>query len=133
MQTPNFNLDEVKLLVDEWRKGKPRGWFSAISCSIDYVIYIFECTHAAAQSIIFDGILKLETENFSRRVLVWDSVTDEYGLESYLGFNWYIKFLVDDGVLEQISFHPCEKDMTLANGRTIKASIKPNELPSWRK
>ncbi len=133
MQSPKFDLAEVKLLVQECLKGKYCGWFSATSCSVDYVIHIFECTHAFAESIIFDGILKLETGDFCRRVSMWDSVADEYGLESYLGHNWYIKFLVEDGMIEQISFYPCEKDMMLANGRTIHASIRHDALPSWRK
>ena len=124
MQSPKFDLADVKLLVREWMGGKHCGWFSATTCSVDYVIHIFECTQTVAESIIFDGILKLETEDFSRRVSMWDSVADEYGLESYLGHNWYIKFLVEDGTLEQISFHPCEKDMMLANGRTTQASVR---------
>ena len=133
MQSPKFDLADVKFLVQEWLGGKHSGWFSATSCSVDYVIHIFECTQAVAESIIFEGILKLETGDFSRRISIWDSVADEYGLESYLGHNWYIKFLVEEGILEQISFHPCEKHMMLANGRTIEPSIRKGDLPPWRK
>jgi len=133
VQTPKFDLDQVKQLAGEWMGGKHCGWFSATSCSVDYVIHVFECTQTEAEVIILDGILKLENADFSRRVSMWDSVADEYAIESYLGYNWYVKFMVEDGDLEQISFHPCEKDMTLANGRTITASIEYDDLPSWRK
>jgi hypothetical protein len=44
-----------------------------------------------------------------------------------------VKFMIEDGDLEQISFHPCEKDMTLANGRTIIASLNNAALPPWRR
>ena len=60
------------------------------------------------------------------------SICDEYGLEGYLGYNWYVKFTIEESELDQISFHPCEKDMTLANGRTLTSSINRDELPSWR-
>jgi len=60
-------------------------------------------------------------------------MADEYGLESYLEHNWYIKFMLEDGELEQISFHPCENNMRLENGRVITASIGCNDMPSWRK
>ena len=63
---------------------------------------------------------------------MWESICDEYGLEGYLGYNWYVKFTIEESELEQISFHPCEKDMTLANGRTLTSSINRDELPSWR-
>lgn len=133
MQTPKFDLDQVKQLAREWMGGKHCGWFSATSCSVDYVIHVFECTQNEAEAIILDGILKLENADFSRRISMWDSVADEYAIEGYLGYNWYVKFMVEEGDLEQISFHPCEKDMTLANGRTITASIEYDDLPSWRK
>ena len=133
MQIPKFNLDEVKQLARDWLGGKQGGWFSASTCSVDYVIHVFECTQVEAESIILDGILKLKILDFSRRISMWDSIADEYGLEAYLGYNWYVKFMIEDGELEQISFHPCEKDMTLANSRTITASLSAEDLPSWRK
>jgi hypothetical protein len=133
VQSPKFDLEEVKQLAREWMGGKHCGWFSAATCSVDYVIHVFECTQVEAEAIILDGILKLESGDFSRRIAMWGSVADEYGLESYLGYNWYIKFMVEDGELDQISFHPCEQDMSLANGRTITVSIVYDDLPSWRK
>lgn len=132
MQSPKFNLDEVKQLARDWSEGKYCGWFSAPSCSVDYVIHVFACTQAEAETIILNGILRLDHKDFSRRISMWGSVADEYALEGYCRNNWYIKFMVEDSVLEQISFHPCEKNMTLADGRTVTASIKQSELPPWR-
>lgn len=134
MQTPKFDLDNVKKCIVDWRDGKESGWFSATSCSTDYVIHIFECNQLEAENIIFAGILKLEESNFSQRVSLWGEVADEYGLESYLGHNWYIKFMIgNEGDLEEISFHPCEKDMTLASGKNLTTSISEDNLPRWRK
>lgn len=133
MQNSKFNLDDVKRLAGDWLTGKQCGWFSAPSCSIDYLIHIYECTQVEAESIILRGILKLQNEDFNRRISMWGKVADEYGLEGYLTYNWYVKFMIEDGDLEQISFHPCEKDMTLANGRTITASLNNGALPPWRR
>jgi hypothetical protein len=128
-----YDLGIVKKLVREWMDGEDKGWFSAPSCSVDYVIHVFECTQVEAEETILVGILMLESSNFIRRIYVWGSVADEYGLQSYLGHNWYIKFVVEDGELEQISFHPSEKEMRLANGRAIRPSIRSDEMPPWRK
>lgn len=133
MQGSKFDLDKVKQLVRDCMEGKDCVWFSAPSCSVDYLIHIFECTQVEAGSIILNGLLKLETRDFSRRVSMWSRIADQYGLESYLGHNWYIKFMLEDGELEQISFHPCENNMLLENGRVITASIGSNDMPSWRK
>ncbi len=133
MQNSKFNLDDVKRLAGDWLTGKQCGWFSATSCSIDYLIHIYECTQVEAETIILRGILKLQNEDFNRRISMWGKVADEYGLEGYLTYNWYVKFMIEDGDLEQISFHPCEKDMTLANGRTITASLNNGALPPWRR
>lgn len=120
-------------MAGDWLTGKQCGWFSAPSCSIDYLIHIYECTQVEAETIILRGILKLQNEDFNRRISMWGKVADEYGLEGYLTYNWYVKFMIEDGDLEQISFHPCEKDMTLANGRTITASLNNGALPPWRR
>lgn len=134
MQTPKFDLEEVKRCIVGWRDGKELGWFSATPCSTDYVIHIFECDQLEAENIIFDGILKLEESNFSQRVSLWGDIADEYGLGNYLGHNWYVKFMLgSDGDLEEISFHPCERDMALASGKNLTASISEEDLPQWRK
>lgn len=131
-----FELDTVQQKVSSWKGGnKNAGWFSMPNCSVDYVIHIFECSQAEAEEIIFDGLLRLEEDDFCRSIVIFDSeLADEYGLENYLGHNWYIKFMIgSDGELEELSFHPCERDMKLENGRTLNISINEIDLPSWRK
>jgi hypothetical protein len=59
-------------------------------------------------------------------VLRWGDLADEYGLESYLGHNWYVKFSVeDDGgqrIVNELSFHPVEHALKLADGRMLPVS-----------
>lgn len=101
MSGPKFDLSEVHRLVNDWKAGKETGWFSATSASIDYVAFVFSCRDTEAEKIVLEAILKLEPSDFSRRILQWDvDVADLYGLEGFLGYDWYIKFLIDDGVLE---------------------------------
>lgn len=123
-----FDLGEVKKLILSYRRGESNAlWFSARTRSIDSVINVFSCNETAAESIILDGLMTLESADFCRSHLQWESIVDEYGLENYLGFNWYIKFTLDDeeGIksLEQISFHPLEKEMKLADGRNLKVNF----------
>lgn len=133
MQTSKFNLEDVKRLVTDSILNKESVWFSATSCSTDYVIHMFKCSESKAMDIILNGILKLVKNNFCQRVLIWDDIADEYGLENYLGYHWYIKFMIgSDYQLEEISFHPCEKDMKLANGKILRRSISGGSLPPWR-
>jgi hypothetical protein len=132
VQVPKFNLEHVKKLVQMWMDGRPSGWFSSTRSSVDYVIHVFECTQVEAEQLILTGMLQLELADFCRQILIWGATTDEYGLENYLGHNWYVKFMVETDELAQISFHPCVKIMTLANGKTMVASIDENDRPSWR-
>jgi len=106
--------------------------FNSPSRSIFEVIKFFDqkqkpCSNVEAMEYIFEGILSLNENCFSRRILQWDIVADEYGLQ-FEGENWYVKFLIDkddDGeFLEEISFHPLEKEMTLANGKKLKGGKK---------
>lgn len=133
--TGKYDLRIVKQKILAWRNGAiDSGWFSAPKCSVEYVVFILQCDFQEAQNIIFDGILKLDNTDFAKSVVVWGDVADEYGLENYLGHNWYVKFLIDsDGVLDDISFHPCERDMNLADGRTLISTIEIANKPNWRK
>ncbi len=134
MQNPHFELAEIQRLAAEWKIEKKSGWFSAPSCSTDYVIHVFQCSEIEAVEIILEGISMLKLEDFQASVMVWDDVADEYGLCSYLGRNWYVKLRIDDdNVLNEISFHPCEKDMQLPSGRILTVSIAKEDLPPWRK
>lgn len=131
---PKYDLDSVKLIVQSWRDGLNVGWFSAPSCSIDYIIYAFGTDNESAMKIVLDGLLALKPRLFSHRVVQWGDVADVYGLPNYLGHNWYVKFMIDDdGGLEQISFHPCEKDLRLENGEQLDCTIDESSMPPWRR
>ena len=119
-----FSLDLVKKLIIQYRSGDNTAlWFSARSRSLDCVINVFLCSEVEAESRILDGILQLKKSDFHRSNIQWDLIVDEYGLENYLGYNWYVKFTVDNQngleTLEQISFHLLEKKMRLADGREL--------------
>ena len=134
MQSPQFDLDMVKAAVKSWLADENPGWFSAPRSSVDYVIHVFACDNTSAERMILEGLLQLEKHHFSQRVSMWDGVADEYGLEDYLEHNWYINFMIEaDGSLEEISFHPCEKDMTLANGKVLSRTIESSVIPAWGK
>jgi hypothetical protein len=81
-----------------------------------------------AETKILDGLLKLKESDFCRSNMQWNTVVDEYGLENYFGINWYIKFTIEHEsgveILEQISFHPLEKKMRLADGRELTVTLK---------
>lgn len=120
-----YSLQELKDLVVEYRSGNGEAlWFSARSRSLDCVVRVLSCTEVAAECTILDGLVRLKDSDFCRSRLQWDDVVDEYGLENYCGQNWYIKFMIcqdDTKSIEQISFHPLEKDMILANGKILRA------------
>ena len=131
-----YALGEIKQLVEARLKGDETIWFSARSASIDYVIKVLVVTELEAESIILNGILKLGDNDFHRRVLMvnWaNEIADEYGLEGYHGHNWYIKLLVEDEangrVVNEISFHPTEDEMRLANGRVLQVTMNEQQVP----
>ena len=131
-----YALGEIKPLVEARLKGDETIWFSARSASIDYVIKVLVVTELEAESIILNGILKLGDNDFHRRVLMvnWaNEIADEYGLEGYHGHNWYIKLLVEDEangrVVNEISFHPTEDEMRLANGRVLQVTMNEQQVP----
>lgn len=123
-----YSLAVVKQLVDQYKQGNNTAlWFSARSRSLDAVVKVLSCNDVDAETTILDGLLKLKDSDFCRSNMQWNTFVDEYGLENYLGINWYIKFTIEqNGVetLEQISFHPLEKNMRLADGRQLTATLK---------
>ena len=127
-----FDLEEVKRLITLYWKGNSSTlWFSARSRSIDSVIKVLLCNETEAEKTILDGLMKLKNTDFCRSKMQWDTIVDEYGLEDYHDLNWYIKFSIchDDGqnTLEQISFHPLEKEMRLIDERNLKVTSKNRE------
>lgn len=76
-------------------------------------------TEDEVEAFILRGIKTLTDAHFIQRVLQWDDpkcVADVYGI-IFEGCPWYVKFLIDEeGILEPISFHPPEKDLTTSGG-----------------
>lgn len=134
-QTAKYPLDDVKALVEEYLAGNRRAAvFSAPPSSVKRVARVFVCDEGEAAKLIMRGILKLDDESFSRAFVQWEMVVDEYGLESFMGHNWYVKLAIveEDGgrVLDEISFHPLDKPMKVADGRVLGvtwAADKPNK------
>lgn len=94
--------------------------------SIHYTARVLKCTGTEAITHIISGLLKLKEVDFARTVMVFGEPKDEYGLEEYLEHNWYIKFSIseEDGeiFLDELSFHPNEQSLKLADGRILPAT-----------
>jgi hypothetical protein len=125
-QTPKYDLSTVQLLVH--RNVPDTIWFSAPSRSVDEVVRVYRTsatpknpTEAAA--FILQGLLALTGGNFVERLMQWGTVADVYGLV-FDGRPWYVKFVFEDGVLEEISFHPPQRPMTTITGLVIPAEEK---------
>ncbi len=121
-QTPKFDLEEVKKLVDDCE-------FTVPDKSINAVIAVFKdilgCPKSNVEAEVFikNELVKLERKNFAQRSMVFGSVVaDVYG-KVIDGEPWYIKFLIEsddeDIWLEELSFHPPDKPLMLQNGDKI--------------
>ncbi len=76
-------------------------------------------SYEEAMQFILSGIQVLSPSDFVERVLQWGAtVADVYGL-IFDSRTWYVKFIFENGVLEQISFHPPEKPMKTVKGKTV--------------
>lgn len=100
-------------------------WFSAPSRSYRSVVNVFAKTRSPktpeqATAFILAGIKTLTENHFVQTVLQWGSGADVYGL-IYEGYPWYIKFMIDDDGLQEISFHIAEKEMVTVGGIKIPA------------
>lgn len=114
-------------LIQQFLDGNENAiWFSCPSRSVNYTARVLECTGNEAVTHIVDGLLKLKEADFVRTVVVFDEPKDEYGLENHQGHNWYIKFSIseEDGetFLDELSFHPNEHPLKLANGKVLPAT-----------
>ena len=121
-------LNEVKRLVKAFLdKRDCTVWFSAASRSIDPVVAIYP--HFSTQEAtdwILRAILNLSEGDFCSSTLQWGDpnlVADIYGL-IYDGKSWFVKFLIENDCLEEISFHPPEKTLTTVSGKQIPG-VKP--------
>ena len=74
-----------------------------------------------AVRFILNGILTITENDFCFSNLQWNDpklVADVYGI-IYDGRSWFVKFLIENGCLEEISFHPPEKPMKTIGGKFI--------------
>lgn len=127
-----YDLLEVKKIADECICGRKGAiYFSARTRSINSVSATLSCTFDEAKEFIIRGFIRLQPNDFSESVLLWGNVVDVYGLQCYLGHNWYVKFaIVEEGygrIIDQISFHPVEKDLHLLDGRVLKPLFDDDE------
>lgn len=132
-----YDLTEVQKLVENRLRGGDGVDFVGRSNSIDYVIHVMICDERDAEEYILKGLLRLTNSDFRNQTYQWGEVMDEYGLQNYLGHNWYIKFYVEDTngqrVVNDVSFHPTEDTLKLQDGRVLSRSIEESKLPEWRK
>ncbi len=135
MSGPKFDLTEVKALAHDYLEagkaldGQATIRFTAPRRSTEAVVAVFQCSPNSANRKIAMGLLGLEEKDFLRRTWQWNDVFDEYGLENFEGHNWYIKYCVvkeDSKYIEEVSFHPLEKEMVLPDGRVLKITYGPS-------
>ncbi len=131
-QKPLFPLTTVKELVDKC-------YFSAPTKSSHAVITVkrhngIKWQQHEAEHWIREQLKALCDDDFYKRTPQWAiEFADVYGKEID-GESWFIKFLIKDGELESISFHPAEEEMILQTGMKIKAGnfIYEKESKVWR-
>ncbi|MGK5084298.1 hypothetical protein WDW37_13460 [Bdellovibrionota bacterium FG-1] len=117
---PRYSLHDVFALIDSGNY-----WFSAPSRSYRSVVAVFAKTKThktpiEAAAFILLGIKALTEKHFVQTVLQWGSGADVYGL-IYEGYPGYIKFMIDEDGLQEISFHLAEKEMITIGGIKIPA------------
>ena len=121
---PAHPLDEVKKLVNAYlKKSENTVFISAPSRSVDQVVAIYPhfTVEQDAVNFILNGILTLAEGDFCFSNLQWNDpnlVADVYGF-IYDGKPWFVKFLIENNCLEEISFHPPEKALKTITGKII--------------
>ena len=125
-----FALADVFRIIDSGDLN--RIWFSARSRSVDSVIRTYvgsktPKTETEAVQLILSGIKGLDEGAFVENVMQWNDpkcIADVYGL-IFDGRPWYVKFRIEEsGDLDEISFHPPEKDLVTVTGRKIPKGVK---------
>ena len=129
MVTARYPLQSVFAIIDTGDPG--RVWFSAQPRSINAVLKVYKSEVSGpkdaeeARRFILQGIRTLTEVNFVRTVVMWNDpgcLGDEYGL-IYEKRGWYAKFRIDeDGDLDEISFHPPERELRVTGGLVIPAA-----------
>ena len=105
---------------------------SSVSTAVSRVMEVYSGSHpsmeaAEAENFIIDGLKSLTEDDFVRTVLMKITRTpaDEYGLV-YDNRDWYVKLSIetylgtDERYVDNVSFHPPEKDLTTVNGLILK-------------
>lgn len=130
-QTPKYPLEQVKELVNECI-------FSAPNKSSNAVITFKRIngekfTTQEAEAWIRGHLKNLEEKDFYKRTFQWGETCDEYG-KIIENETWYIKFMIEDGQLESISFHPAEKEVKLQSEVTLEKGsfVYDEECKVWR-
>ncbi len=133
-QTPKHDLKDVFERIDKCI-------FNVAEKSLFAVITVKKhqgnsMSTAQAESWIKDHLQTLSTEDFCERNTMWgDSscVADVY-LKTIEDVDWYIKFYIDDEYLEEVSFHPLEKEGVTVSGKKFKQGSWTYEKEStmWR-
>ncbi|NDC24450.1 MAG: hypothetical protein EB078_11985 [Proteobacteria bacterium] len=116
VQLATYPLENVFLLVDTHKVV-----FTAPSRSLRQVMAVYSGTKSEkeAREFIYEGIKCLTEKHFCGSQIQWgDLVVDKYGL-MFDGRPWFIKFAIVDGELEEISFHPPEKELKTLSGLVI--------------
>jgi hypothetical protein len=125
-----YALQEVFQLIEDGR-----AWFSARPRSSFAVITAYASTGknkngVEAEAFILKAIRSLAEINFCESVLQWNDpkcVADVYGF-IYDDRPWYVKFRInredeDQPFLDEISFHPPEKEMKTVSGLVIPKGV----------
>lgn len=134
-----YPLSDVRNHVNHaiTNQGSTQVAFSLPHNSLDEVVKAFKkkgkpVTQTQARDYVFTSILQLTPKDFFRTLgyrfgaLNQFIVVDEYGMRKD-GIPWYIKYKIDpedkalnlQACLDQISFHPLDKDMKLASNVTL--------------
>lgn len=125
--TPKYDLKEIQSLVKSSDMDKI--WFSAPSRSINEVIRVYGNTdnpksYEDAVDFIFDGLLALTRDDFVKIAPQWENeFADVYGV-IFDELPWFVKFIFNDGELEEISFHPPKQEMKTVSGNVIPPEEK---------
>lgn len=124
---PAHPLSEVKRLVNAYlQDNRDTIWFSATSRSINQVAAIYP--HFDQQAIvrfILNALLILTEADYCSSNLQWAGsqlVADVYGIICD-GKPWFVKFLIENDCLEEISFHPPERPLQTVGGKLIRGVV----------
>lgn len=120
-QKARYDLQQVFQLAADGKY-----WFPAKTRSSYAVMKIYNLSSEEAETFILKAIRELTEAHFCERVIQWgDSkcIADVYGL-IYDGRPWYVKLRIEDDFLEEISFHPPEKEMKTVGGMVIPKGVE---------